>query len=256
MKTAKPTQDWARELIKNDPQHLEWYTIECFGIQHHLHVKTDELERQFNQSTGVHILQRINGCEWDDETGETFGFIKYGFDREDLLDLDLQTMTWIAPAYKAFVVKLNWVTEKARLRAYNHFHNYMCPQLLKKYVHFGGSLIRRTELPSVSLLQKSPSSPVICHATGFYPDRVMMFWTRDGEELFEETDYREILPNPDGTFQMSVELSISLVKTEDWGRYECVFQLSGVKEDIVTKLDKAAIRSNKGTRTRSKNIIS
>ncbi|XP_049891636.1 major histocompatibility complex class I-related gene protein-like isoform X1 [Epinephelus moara] len=102
------------------------------------------------------------------------------------------------------------------------------------------------EHPSVSLLQKSPSSPVSCHATGFYPDRAMMFWRKDGEEIHEDVDHGEILPNHDGSFQMSVDLNLSSVPPEDWRRYDCVFHLSGVKDDIVTKLDKAVIRTNWG----------
>ncbi|KAM7373586.1 hypothetical protein PAMP_008427 [Pampus punctatissimus] len=45
---------------------------------------------------------------------------------------------------------------------------------------------------------------------------------------------------------MSVDLDLSSVKPEDWRKYECVFQLSGVKNDIVTKLDKTVIRTNWG----------
>ncbi|KAI3358890.1 hypothetical protein L3Q82_015281 [Scortum barcoo] len=101
-------------------------------------------------------------------------------------------------------------------------------------------------LPSVSLLQKSPSSPVSCHATGFYPDRATLIWRKDGEELHEDVDHGEILPNHDGSFQMSVDLKLSSVTPEDWSRYDCVFHLSGVKDDIVTKLDKAEIRTNWG----------
>ena len=73
-----------------------------------------------------------------------------------------------------------------------------------------------------------------------------MFWTKDGEELHEDVDQGEILPNHDGSFQMSVDLDVSSVKAEDWRRYDCVFQFSGVKDDIVTKLDKAHIRTNSG----------
>ncbi|KAK5884122.1 hypothetical protein CesoFtcFv8_020385 [Champsocephalus esox] len=101
-------------------------------------------------------------------------------------------------------------------------------------------------MPSVSLLQKSPSSPVSCHATGFYPDRAAMFWTRDGEQLHHDVDHGEILPNHDGSFQMSVALNVSSFPAEHWGKYRCVFQLSGVKEDHVIVLDRAVIRSNRG----------
>ncbi|CAL8396516.1 unnamed protein product [Gadus morhua 'NCC'] len=101
------------------------------------------------------------------------------------------------------------------------------------------------ERPRVSLLQRSPSSPVVCHATGFYPDRVVVFWRRDGQELHEQVDPGEVLPNHDGTFQVSVDLNLTAVPQEDWGRYECVVQLKGI-EDISTPLDPALIRTNWG----------
>uniref|UniRef100_A0A8C5BD91 Ig-like domain-containing protein n=1 Tax=Gadus morhua TaxID=8049 RepID=A0A8C5BD91_GADMO len=101
------------------------------------------------------------------------------------------------------------------------------------------------ERPRVSLLQRSPSSPVVCHATGFYPDRVVVFWRRDGQELHEQVDPGEVLPNHDGTFQVSVDLDLTAVPQEDWGRYECVVQLKGI-EDISTPLDPALIRTNGG----------
>eukprot|EP00064_Thunnus_orientalis_P023205 superscaffoldBa00008551_g23437 len=176
--------------------------------------------------------------------GEIVGFNQYGYDGEDFIALDLQTLTWIAPKPQALITKLRWDTEKARLEYNKNYYIHKCPEWLKKYVHYGKSFLRRTEFPSVSLLQKTPSSPVSCHATGFYPDRAMMFWRKDGEELYEDVEHGEILSNHDGSFQMSIELKLSSVPPEDWRRYECVFQLSGVKDDIVTELNKAVIRTN------------
>ncbi|XP_029701362.1 T-cell surface glycoprotein CD1c-like, partial [Takifugu rubripes] len=108
------------------------------------------------------------------------------------------------------------------------------------------------ELPSVSLLQKTPSSPVSCHATGFYPDRATLSWRKGEEELHEDVDHGEMLLNPDGTFQMSVDLNVSSVPPEDWSSYKCVFQLSGGKE-ITTTLDKNQIRTNWGETVSSSN---
>ncbi|TNN62077.1 BOLA class I histocompatibility antigen, alpha chain BL3-6 [Liparis tanakae] len=102
------------------------------------------------------------------------------------------------------------------------------------------------ELPSVSLLQKTPSSPVRCHATGFYPRSAALFWRKDGKELHEDLDHGEILPNHDGSFQMSVNLKLPAVPAEDWRRYQCVFRLSGVEEPIVIPLEEAGIRTNAG----------
>nr|XP_020443281.1 class I histocompatibility antigen, F10 alpha chain-like [Monopterus albus] len=184
------------------------------------------------------------GCECDDETGEVSGYRQFGYDGEDFISFDLKRETWIAPTPQAVITKNNLDHDKAWTKRTKIYLTKVFPEWLKKHVDYGRSSLMRTVLPSVSLLQKTPSSPVSCHATSFYPNRAEMFWRKDGEELHEDVDKGEILPNNDGTFQMSVDLKLSSVKPEDWSRYDCVFQLSGVKEDIVTRLDKSVIRTN------------
>ncbi|XP_068587387.1 major histocompatibility complex class I-related gene protein-like [Cebidichthys violaceus] len=244
IKTPEPKQGWVRDFMNDNPQHMEWYIQRCSISHHFFRANIDGLKQRLNQTEGAHILQRMNGCEWDDETGEVFGFNQYGYDGEDFIALDLQTLTWTTPRQQAFTTKLRWDADKAKLEFNKYYYIHYCPDWLKKYVHYGRSFLQRTELPSVSLLQKTPSSPVSCHATGFYPDRAMMYWRKDGEEHHEDVDHGEILPNHDGSFQISVDLNLSSVAPEDWRRYDCVFHLSGVEDHIVTKLDKAQIRTN------------
>ncbi|XP_036945679.1 major histocompatibility complex class I-related gene protein-like [Acanthopagrus latus] len=244
-KIVEPKQAWVKKLFEDDPQHLQMFTQQCVeGTAIYFKNTVDHLKQQYNQSEGVHILQRMNGCEWDDETGEVVGFNQYGYDGEDFISYDLKTATWIAPKPQAFTTKLRWDAEKYRVTKNEKYLTMIFPEWLKKYLAYGRSSLLRTELPSVSLLQKTPSSPVSCLATGFYPHRASLVWRKDGEELHEEVDHGEILPNHDGTFQMSVDLNLSSVTPEDWTRYDCVFQLSGVKEDIITRLEKDRIRTN------------
>uniref|UniRef100_I3KPI1 Ig-like domain-containing protein n=1 Tax=Oreochromis niloticus TaxID=8128 RepID=I3KPI1_ORENI len=196
--------------------------------------------------SGVHINQLMYGCDWEDETAEVNGYHLYGYDGEDFISFDLQTETWIAPKQQAVITKLKWDSDRSLSGDLKNYHTKLCPEWLKKYVNYGRSSLMRTELPSVSLLQKSSSSPVSCHATGFYPDRAEMVWRKDGVELHEGVNKGEILTNHDGTFQMSVDLEVSSIKSEEWHRYRCVLQLFRVNQDIVTKLGKAAIRTNEG----------
>ncbi|XP_047460652.1 major histocompatibility complex class I-related gene protein-like [Mugil cephalus] len=186
----------------------------------------------------------MQGCEWDEETGEVTGFLKYGYDGEDFISLDLKTLKWVALKPEAISIKLRSDSDTDNIKLIEHFFTQTCPNWLKMYLHYGKSFLLRTDVPSVSLLQKTPSSPVSCHATGFYPDRAMMFWRKDGEEIHEGVEHGEILPNHDGSFQMNVDLDISSVSPEDWRRYDCVFHLSGVEDDIITKLDETQIRTN------------
>ncbi|XP_067468189.1 major histocompatibility complex class I-related gene protein-like isoform X1 [Thunnus thynnus] len=241
-KRAEPKQDWVEKLVKDYPLHSEWHTDSCVSNYLILKANIAELKQHFNQTGGVHILQVMAGCEWDDETKEVIGFVQFGYDGEDFLVFDLKTLTWIASQPQAVIIKHKKDSDKAGSIFIKNVVTNICPQGLKMSLDYGKSSLLRTELPSVFLLQKTPSFPVSCFATGFYPDRADMFWRKDGEELHEERG--EILPNHDGSFQMSVDLNVSSVTPDDWKKYECVFHLSRVKDDIINKLDKAVIRSN------------
>uniref|UniRef100_A0A671XG93 Ig-like domain-containing protein n=1 Tax=Sparus aurata TaxID=8175 RepID=A0A671XG93_SPAAU len=243
---AEPKQDWMSRVTADDPQYWQRQTEQSVGTQQAFKANIDTAKQRFNQTGGVHIVQRMYGCEWDDETNEVNVFSQDGYDGEDFIVFDLKRETWIAPKQQAVITKHKWDNNKAKIAQAKQYFTQICPEWLKKYLDYGRSVLLRTDLPSVSLLQKTPSSPVSCLATGFYPHRASLVWRKDGEELHEEVDHGEILPNHDGTFQMSVDLNLSSVTPEDWTRYDCVFQLSGVKEDIITKLDKAVIRTNEG----------
>ncbi|KAM9775852.1 BOLA class I histocompatibility antigen, alpha chain BL3-6-like isoform 2-T2 [Syngnathus typhle] len=110
-------------------------------------------------------------------------------------------------------------------------------EIAKKHFHQTG------ELPKMFLLQKTPSSPVTCHATGFYPRTSSLFWRKNGEEIDKVVEKGETLPNHDETFQTSVHLKVEVTPAAEQ-EYECVFRLAGVSEDIVIKLDARSILSN------------
>ncbi|KAM4539252.1 major histocompatibility complex class I-related gene protein-like [Odontesthes bonariensis] len=238
-----PKQDWMTAATAEDPQYWDRNTQTCVGNQQSFKAGVQILKQRFNQTGGIHLYQEMVGCEWDDETGEVKGFNQYGYDGDDLVVFDLKTTSWVAPKQQGVITKHKWDKNKANTDYWISYLSQICPEWLKKYVAYGKSSLQRTELPSVSLLQKSASSPVSCHATGFYPNGADLFWRRDGDEIHEGVVKGEVLPNNDGTFQMSADLKLSDTP-EEWGRYECVFQLSGVKDDLITKLEKRRLRGN------------
>uniref|UniRef100_A0A3Q3MQY3 Ig-like domain-containing protein n=1 Tax=Mastacembelus armatus TaxID=205130 RepID=A0A3Q3MQY3_9TELE len=237
-KTAEPRQDWVEKLIKDDSQLLEWNVNTCMSVHQLSKALIEEINHHFNQTEGKFM-------ENGDETGEVDGHVLLGYDGEDFMSFNAKTQTWLYTE-QAATYRYKWDSDKTQLDVSSNVLTKIFPQFLKTFLSYGSSSLQRTDLPSVSLLQKTPSSPVSCHATGFYPDKADLFWRKDGEQLHEDVDHGEILPNKDGTFQMRVDLNLSSVRPEDWSRYDCVFQLSGVKNHIVTKLDKDQIRTNWG----------
>uniref|UniRef100_A0A4W5LJD0 Ig-like domain-containing protein n=1 Tax=Hucho hucho TaxID=62062 RepID=A0A4W5LJD0_9TELE len=176
---------------------------------------------------GVHVLQQMCGCEVDDD-GITRGYFQFGYDGADFLSLDKSTRTWTAANQKVVITKLKWDATR------------------KTHALSGLRLP-----PSVSLLQKTPSSPVTCHATGFYPSGVMVFWQKDGQEHCEDVEHGETLQNDDGTFQKSAHLT---VKPEEWknNKYQCVVQVTGINKDFFKVLTESEIQTNRGKTNRGK----
>ncbi|KAI4894155.1 hypothetical protein NFI96_004512, partial [Prochilodus magdalenae] len=187
----------------------------------------DILMKRFDQTEGIHILQRRCGCELDDD-GSIRGYFQFGYDGEDFLSLDLNNLTWTAAHQKAVSTKLKW--EKAGDPNYRkQYLDNDCVDYLKKYVEYGRSALERRVRPEVSRFQKNSSS-VVCHATGFYPKAVTISWQKNGEDLDEGVDLRETLPNQDGTFQRRSNLTVSPEEL-DKNEYTCVIQHAGLKNE-------------------------
>ncbi|XP_061736309.1 H-2 class I histocompatibility antigen, alpha chain-like [Nerophis ophidion] len=224
-----PVQDWLRKLTAEDPQYWQRATEKAVAREQFATNRFETYLKNLNRTEGFHLAVWSSGCELNDETDEIRGWYA-----EDLGFADVPFRHWTLAKDQGDHVKLIWEDNKPPPVTLK-FYTEECPSVLRMFV----SILTRTELPKVSLLQETPSSPVSCNATGFYPDKAVLFWRKDGEKLHEGVKHGEMLQ--DGTFQMSVDLNV--MANMD-GKYECVFQLTGVKEDIVTVLVIRSILSN------------
>lgn len=86
--------------------------------------------------TGIHTFQRIHGCEWDDETGEVTAFNQFGYDGQDFIALDAETMTWVAAKPQALITKHKWDSDAIYLQRKKVFNTHICPERLKIYLQY------------------------------------------------------------------------------------------------------------------------
>ncbi|XP_062401225.1 class I histocompatibility antigen, F10 alpha chain-like [Sardina pilchardus] len=206
IKRCEPRQTWMEQIHEEDPDYWDLETQLAKMYEQIFRIDMNILGKRFNQTGGVHVLQKQYGCKWEDGIRATDGHEAFGYDGEDFLSLDLENMRWIAAVPQAIPSKLKWDNTE-------HFGNRKmyfqetCVDWLKKYVDYGSSILERKVSPEVSLFQKDSST--VCHATGFYPEGVNITWKRDEVEMQEDVDVGETLPNMDGTFQKRAVLTVS-----------------------------------------------
>nr|NP_001038925.1 major histocompatibility complex class I UKA isoform 2 precursor [Danio rerio]AAI22402.1 Zgc:153728 [Danio rerio]AAI64173.1 Zgc:153728 protein [Danio rerio] len=196
---------------------------------------------RLNQTQGVHTFQEMYGCEWDDQTGNINAFRQYGYNGEDFLILDFKVWRWITPVQQAMITTQKWNNDKGFIESDRNYFRSECIEWLKKYLMYGKSSLEKTVSPQVFVLQKSSSSPVVCHATGFYPSGIKISWQKNGQDHDEDVELSELLPNADGTFQKA---SILTVTPEEWekNKFNCVVEHQGVTiNSILTEVE---IRTN------------
>uniref|UniRef100_A0A8C1H6U8 Ig-like domain-containing protein n=1 Tax=Cyprinus carpio carpio TaxID=630221 RepID=A0A8C1H6U8_CYPCA len=191
IKMLIPRQDWMKEFISGD--RFKEYTEIRERVQQTNKINITVLMQQFNQTHGVHTYQRMYGCEWDNETGYSRGFDQHGYDGQDFILLDMN---------------------EAQLELLRQYYQH---ELI-----FSSHLSQSFIAPEVSLLQKDPSSPVVCHVTSFYPSGVTITWLRNGQEHDEDVDLEELLPNEDGTFQRTSFLNIP---PDEWEKNQFVCEV-------------------------------
>uniref|UniRef100_A0A8C1L7J7 MHC class I-like antigen recognition-like domain-containing protein n=1 Tax=Cyprinus carpio TaxID=7962 RepID=A0A8C1L7J7_CYPCA len=82
--------------------------------------------------SGVHTYQRMYGCEWDDETGDSHGFDEYSYDGESFISLDLKEIRYTASVPQAQLTVMTWNNDKGQLDILKQYYRYDCVYWLKE----------------------------------------------------------------------------------------------------------------------------
>ncbi|KAG7465323.1 hypothetical protein MATL_G00175180 [Megalops atlanticus] len=229
-RSTEPRQEWMERNLET-----EYWESETATSQNQEELVKRDVKiamGRYNHSDGGHTIQLMYGCELDDD-GRTRGFMRYGYDGEDHISLDLETMTWTAGQSQAVITKQQWDNDRARNVYLSHYFTQECIEWLKKFVGFGRSSLERKVPPEVSVFQKD--SQVTCHVTGFFPSRVQVSWQRDGEAVYEGVGHVEILPNEDGTFQTRRTLEVSPEELQGH-LYTCRVAHSSLEETVSKRI--------------------
>uniref|UniRef100_A0A8C1XT95 Major histocompatibility complex class I LBA n=1 Tax=Cyprinus carpio TaxID=7962 RepID=A0A8C1XT95_CYPCA len=178
--------------------------------------------------TGVHVTQRLAGCELlnNDKPGPLH--LRDAFDGQNVGEFTFDMEK------REIQNKLLWVTFDqveqlyAKLISENVFHP-ICIKTLRRYLNMEKNNVMRKVKPRVRLMRKmlpdSQGLQISCLATGFYPRHINLTLFRDGQPVDDDQiTGGEILPNGDGTYQMRKSLVISEEKLREEHIYNCTMK--------------------------------
>ncbi|XP_077340775.1 class I histocompatibility antigen, F10 alpha chain-like isoform X3 [Lithobates pipiens] len=192
------------------------------------------LMRRFNQTGGIHIVQRMFGCELRDD-GTTEGYEQHGYDGRDFMSLDTQRGIYIPTMNEAQITtqRLNSPEERWGER-YNNYLKNECIESLQKHINNGREDLEKRVPPEVKVWGHRQSDDVTrlqCLVYGFHPRPVDVKWVRNGKDDVPSDEMSPILPHPDGTYQIRVSVE---VPTREGDTYSCHVDHSSLGDETLS----------------------
>ncbi|XP_051899850.1 class I histocompatibility antigen, F10 alpha chain-like [Pristis pectinata] len=182
---------------------------------------------QTNQSSGIHTLQGIFGCDLR-EDGTTNGFVQYGWDGEDLINFNKGRMMWVSSVPWGMGIQHQCNVNVGRFQKWKDFLERDCVEWLRRFVEYGERELRVVP-PQVTFTPSAHNPHLSCLATGFHPPSIEVTLWRDGT-ILHEAHSSGLLPNHDGTHQIRKWVQVD---PEDPGQFSCRVEHSGLEDPIV-----------------------
>ncbi|XP_007494097.1 MHC class I-like located near the LRC-like isoform X1 [Monodelphis domestica] len=173
------------------------------GMRWKLRATLAKITQQSQEKDGSHTLQVILGCDLL-KNGKTRGCLEYGYDGENFLTFQPETLTWedyYHPAANS--IKNDFATDLIDTKLNKAKVEQECPQQLQGYL---AVLKEKKASPSLHVTSKL-NNLWVCWAYNIFPGDVKITWLKDGQALNQKEQESGILrPSGDGTYQTSVSI--------------------------------------------------
>ncbi|XP_068922281.1 zinc-alpha-2-glycoprotein-like [Petaurus breviceps papuanus] len=197
---------WIAEVVgTNFLEDMRHFTLNHEGVYEftiqYLTINDTETERN-------HTFQSYFSCELDGDILLST-FIKYGFDGEDLIQIEGLEAKWMVLNPRAHSLKFileSTIWTEVRKRENKRFCVGAMQKILQK------SSMKENLPPEVYVSRRDFPNGTIslsCTATGFYPQSILMHWKRGIDAaIWGEESSSGTLPNSDDTFYLRISLKI------------------------------------------------
>ncbi|KAM9820355.1 hereditary hemochromatosis protein-like [Neosynchiropus ocellatus] len=178
---------------------------------------------RFNQTKGLHVQQRIAGCEIQDGQ-PTFIMSRDSYDGQDF-DLIMFNTTHLS--YKAGDGRESW-WNSAKFHYVQTLYEYLylptCAAVLNLLLDQNKNLVTHGVQPRLSIFSKQVKGGALltCLATDFYPRHLNLTLLQDGRQVEEDQlTTGPVLPNAIGLYQVRTTLLLTVHELQQKHNYTC-----------------------------------
>ncbi|KAM4641760.1 major histocompatibility complex class I-related gene protein-like [Discoglossus pictus] len=215
---AKPVHKWMEERI--DHKHWDEQTNLAHIYEYRHQKRANELQRHFNvtkSQDGIFTYQIKLACELN-EDNTISGYEEFGIDGNEFILFDKDRLEFIPIRQEALFLTQTWNRDKFTARRHQRHIEQECIRWIKKYFHCGKEELQRKVRPEVNVYsyQLDGGTKLICWVYGFYPRDVDVKWVKNGVDDIYSEEAKQILPNPDGTFQIKVTVEVTPQESDSY----------------------------------------
>ncbi|XP_069602322.1 class I histocompatibility antigen, F10 alpha chain-like isoform X3 [Ranitomeya imitator] len=226
-----PVAQWMKE--NEGPKGWEHETWFSKNIETLFKLEVNLWKKRFNHTEGFHFLQVSLSCEIQDD-GSTMGGVQIRYDGREYLYLDIERGSFIPTMADARIVTQRWSSPDVRLGEMAKIYlETECVTKLKRFAEHGREVLERRVRPQVKVSgqEKGDAMMLHCQVYGFHPRPVDVKWMNREDEVhsYETTN---VLPNPDGTYQIRVSTEVT---PKDGDSYSCYVDHSSLEEPLLVQ---------------------
>eukprot|EP00079_Xenopus_tropicalis_P038711 XP_017952482.1 PREDICTED: zinc-alpha-2-glycoprotein-like isoform X2 [Xenopus tropicalis] len=190
----------------------------------------------YNKTSGndaFHIYQMKFGCVQHDD-GTTGIYQEVAFDSKELITYDKHTGTFIPTSQEARIVAQLWNKNYAKVEKI-YMENCCTPRLALFPPAIASDLEKKVPPKvKVSSSESDGEQKLHCRVYGFYPRDVEVKWIKNGRDEIHSEEAAQILPNPDGTYQIRVSVGVT---PEEGATYSCHIDHSSLENPLVVPFE-------------------
>ncbi|XP_002938998.1 major histocompatibility complex class I-related gene protein isoform X1 [Xenopus tropicalis] len=203
-------------------EHLDMQTkyAQRFEViqKHKMAFLTGYLNRTYGNGD-FHVYQRRFACELH-EDGTVSGYEEIAYNGKEVMMFDKERVVYVPVTQEVLTMTQQWNQHYNDAKINKIYMENECIHYMKMYLPYISTDLERKVHPEVKVSSSESVSgtKLHCRVYGFYPRDVDVKWIKNERDEIYSEEAAQILPNPDGTYQIRVSVEVT---PEEGATYSC-----------------------------------